>query len=621
MLPLHCGSMSSSSEPIADPTPPPRRQVSLTVTLTVSIGMLVLIAVCSVLWIGLSTTRRNTLDLLNVQSTMIIGEVEAAIRNHLDPVFEQIRFVESLVATGALDPADKDRFAAVMLGTLASAPQIMATVHWDANLQKLVAYGTPDLGTGIVVSDDGKNPLSAEALAHAASVSAPDWGPPLFDEDIGETFVNLLAPLRRGEIYYGALGTAVSMRELSFLMAEIGLRLKATAFIIHGDDQVLAHPHLTSPHGDLSDDQPTVSLSRIGDPALQALAQREPVPGFAAAAAQGVEVSAIENGNQVQIVFTKRIAGYSDRDWLIGAYLPLQQVNAELLRLRDAALAGLATLVLAVVAAIGLARVIARPIRRVAASANRVAALQLNDVAPIPGSHIRELNEQATAFNAMLAGLRWFETYVPRRLVARLMASHGDETASDERDLTVMFTDIVGFTGMSETMSASAIKELLNEHFTCLGTAIEAEGGTIDKFIGDALMAFWGAPDRLPAHAAHACRAAQAIAAALAADNRQRRNQGKPPVRIRIGIHTGSAVVGNIGAPGRMNYTVVGDTVNTAQRLEGLGKRMSGDQSDSVILISQATANALDDAFDPVPIGKFELAGKLKPLEVLQLPT
>ncbi len=596
----------------------PKRQISLTVTLTVSIGMLVLIAVLSVLWIGLNTSRRNTLDLLNVQSAMLVGDIEAAIRNHLDPVLEQIRFVENLVATGALDPSDSERLTAVMLGTLAAAPQIMATVHWDTNRQKLIAFRAPGVGIGTETTDDRLNPVATEVLARATAASEPVWGPPVFDDGVGETFVNLVVPLRRDGKFLGALGTAVGMRELSFLMAEIGLRLETTAFILHGDDQVLAHPFLTVPHDDMSEASPTVALSRIGDLALEGIGGRELVPGFANAAAGGVEVAAIENGGATQIVFTKRIRGYSDRDWLIGAYLPLQQVNTELLRLRDAALAGLATLILAIIAAIWLARKVAHPIRRVAAAANRVAALQLHDVTPIPGSRIREINEQALAFNAMLAGLRWFETYVPRRLVARLMESEG-AAESDERDLTVMFTDIVGFTSLSETMSAGAIKELLNGHFTLLGAAVEVEGGTIDKFIGDALMAFWGAPDHMPDHAMHACRAALAIATAISADNEQRAQRGEPRIRIRIGIHTGPAVVGNIGAPGRMNYTIVGDTANTGQRLEALGKQLSDGDSDVTILLSGTTASRLDKTFRPIHVGEFELTGKRARIEVMRL--
>ena len=599
----------------------PRHQFSLTLTLAVSIGLLVLISVCSVLWIGLSTSRRNTLDLLNVQSEMLVGDIEAAIRDHLDPVSDQIEFIRDLVASGALDPADRDHMTATMLGTLAAAPQIMATVYWDTNRQRHLAFRSPDLGIGTEITDDSQNPHAAQILAATANISKPIWGPLRFDENIGETFVNLITPLRRNGEVVGALATAIGMRELSFLMAEIGLRLEATPFILHGDDQVLAHPFLTSSHGDLSVTSPTVSLARIGDLTLANIAARKPVRGFSTAASRGVEVAELAKSGGAQIIFSKKIDGYSDNSWLIGAYLPSQQVNTELRRLRNAAFAGLALLILAIVAAIILARFIARPIRRVAAGANRVAALQLRDVTPLPGSYIREINEQATAFNAMLAGLRWFETYVPRRLVARLMASDGEQAESDERELTVMFTDIVGFTALSEAMSASAIKELLNDHFTLLGTAVEAEGGTIDKYIGDSLMAFWGAPDHMPDHAAHACRAAKAIATALTADNIQRRQKGRPPIRIRIGIHTGTAVVGNIGAPGRVNYTIVGDTVNTGQRLEALGKRLHKGEPDTIILLSSATAQAVAGTTDFVPLGKFELSGKQQSIEVFQLPT
>ncbi len=617
----HSDAMPDAPAPRIPQLAEPRHQISLTLALTLSIGLLVLISVFSVLWIGLNTTRRNTLDLLNIQSASLVGNIEAAIRNHLDPVSEQVEFIAGLVDRGDLDPNDIERMTATMLGTLAAAPQIMATVYWDNDRQRIVAFRSPGLGLGTQISDDSNNPGAAEVLAQTAEISAPIWGPVRFEESISEAFVNLITPLRRNGETIGALATAVGLRELSFLMAEIGLRLQATPFIIQGGDRVLAHPFLTSPNNDMSTNSPTVALSRIGDPTLANIAARQPIRGFSTAVSGGVEVAAIEGSGDTQIIFTKKIEGFSDSSWLIGAYLPLHQIDTQLRRLRAAALAGLVMLILAIAAAIVLARLVARPIRRVAAGANQVAALQFHDVTPLPGSYIREINEQTTAFNAMLAGLRWFETYVPRRLVARLMASAGEQAESDERELTVMFTDIVGFTTMSETMSAGAIKDLLNDHFTLLGAAVEAAGGTIDKYIGDSLMAFWGAPDDMPDHAAHACRAARTIATALAADNARLRRQGKPPVRIRIGIHTGTAVVGNIGAPGRVNYTVVGDAVNTSQRLESLGKRLHEGEPDSFILLSEATARALEDVSDLVPLGRFELTGKRQSIEVFQLAT
>src|SRR5690606_6513392 len=195
-------------------------------------------------------------------------------------------------------------------------------------------------------------------------------------------------------------------------------------------------------------------------------------------------------------------------------------------------------------------------------------------------SPFRETDEARVAFNSMLRGLRWFETYIPRRLVERLIEQGGEEALPSEyRDVTVLFTDIVGFTSIGERLSAQKLSAFLNRHFTVLAEHIEREGGTIDKYIGDSIMAFWNAPDPQPDHADRAVRAALAIARALHEDNERRARKGLRPVRLRIGLHTGPAVAGNIGAPGRVNYTLVGDTVNTAQRLESLGKEMQDRKS------------------------------------------
>ena len=141
-------------------------------------------------------------------------------------------------------------------------------------------------------------------------------------------------------------------------------------------------------------------------------------------------------------------------------------------------------------------------------------------------------------------------------------------------------------------MTAPETAAYLNEHFAMLSGCVEAEGGTIDKFIGDAVMAFWGALEPVPDHAARACRAALAIREAVAADNAGRRATGTSSVRVRIGIHAGTVIVGNIGASGRVNYTIVGDTVNTANRLEQLGKEIGENDADVTIILSGATVRA-----------------------------
>jgi len=217
----------------------------------------------------------------------------------------------------------------------------------------------------------------------------------------------------------------------------------------------------------------------------------------------------------------------------------------------------------------------------------------------------------------MIDGLRLFETYVPKNMVSRLLGST-DAGISEERLITLMFTDIAGFTSMAEKMSASQIAALLNAHFTLLNEHVEAQDGTVDKYIGDSMMAFWGAPDDQADHAARGCEAILGIADAVRADNAVRAARGQQPFKIRIGLHTGPVIAGNIGAPGRVNYTVVGDTVNVANRLEQLGKDIAPDD-DVVLLVSRDVVERAGTAFLFEEIGAFDIRRRESTLDVFML--
>jgi len=190
---------------------------------------------------------------------------------------------------------------------------------------------------------------------------------------------------------------------------------------------------------------------------------------------------------------------------------------------------------------------------------------------------------------------------------------------SEERVVSILFTDIVGFTAFSEQLPASQVAEFLNEHFTLIAECIEAEGGVLDKYIGDAAMAFWGAPELQPDHAERACNAARRIAGAIAEDNSRRRRKGLAPIRIRMGIHSGLALVGNIGAPSRVNYTVIGDTVNIAERLEELCRKLAPANLDSFALISEETADRLESEFVLEPLGTHTLPGRAAAINTYRL--
>ncbi len=286
------------------------------------------------------------------------------------------------------------------------------------------------------------------------------------------------------------------------------------------------------------------------------------------------------------------------------------------------AVVGLIILVIAVFVGFMFARRLNRQIGGLVMSASALTRLDVANAPEVPDSRITELSDAAQAFNRMISALRLFETYVPKQLVLGLMQRGETVGTSEERILTIMFTDIRGFSTRAEHMGAGEIANMLNTHFEMLASAIEAEGGTVDKYIGDSIMAFWGAPKEVPDHAARALRAAAEIQRRVRADNDQRRTQGNEPLRIRIGIHTGRVIVGNIGSKNRVNYTVVGDAVNTASRIDSLAKEIATDE-DCIILISGATrdqAGATDaELYDLHHLGEREIRGREGTVSIFQL--
>ncbi len=291
-------------------------------------------------------------------------------------------------------------------------------------------------------------------------------------------------------------------------------------------------------------------------------------------------------------------------------------MDAPLRLLYLSGLVGLAVLIVALVGSALLSRAIARPIRRVSDGVMKIGELSFADVEPVAGAWVKEVGDLARSFNGMLGGLRSFETYVPRTLVRRLIQRQGgSKIESEERELTVMFTDIADFTAMCEGMTASEVAEFINDHLTLLAGCVEREGWTIDKYIGDSLMAFWGAPEPLENSAEMACRAAREIADEMAKENERRVTICKAAIRVRVGIHPGPLVVGNIGAPSRINSTVVSDTVNTTQRLESLGKEIAPDD-EVTIPISDTTNARLPEEFRTEPAGSFQVKGRLEPVSV-----
>ena len=261
------------------------------------------------------------------------------------------------------------------------------------------------------------------------------------------------------------------------------------------------------------------------------------------------------------------------RRYVIAAAVPIVELSADSHALmRRAALAAAIALGVASLGALLASLLLSRSIARIAAKTERIRSLDFSDRTPID-SRITEIVRLSESIERMRSGLEVFGRYVSKNLVHQIMRS--PETAGvggTRREITVMFTDIEGFSRLSETMEPELLTNRLSRYFDVLGSAITANRGTIDKYIGDSIMAFWNAPEPDEDHIANACRAALQAAAAGNRLSRKWRSRGRPGFRTRFGLHTGPAVVGNVGASERINYTLVGAVANQASRLEGLNK-------------------------------------------------
>ena len=230
-------------------------------------------------------------------------------------------------------------------------------------------------------------------------------------------------------------------------------------------------------------------------------------------------------------------------------------------------------------------------------------------------SNITEVNDMIEATDKVKTGLRSFAKYVPDKVVKQLITQGKDAKIGGEKEyVTILFSDIEGFTSISENNDVHEVVTSLNEYFDIYVKCLEESGATVDKFIGDAVMAFWNAPNKVENHEFVSVKTAMEIVKEIDNLNQKWKSEGKKFIfKTRIGINSGEVIVGNIGSTNRINYTVTGDPVNLASRLEASNK-----QYNTKILVSESIYNKTNNLIDYYYIDTVKVKGKEVYVKVYQ---
>lgn len=400
----------------------------------------------------------------------------------------------------------------------------------------------------------------------------------------------------------GVIAIIIELTRVSNFLSQLTVGKSAGAFILERDGNVVAAPDADANElNALKTDHPLFPVAV--DAIKQAGDAYNPGDG------EPLHRQVVRDGKAYQAVLTP----ISFPGWSLVTVVPESEFLGPVQMTIRNLLIGLAVLIVfaGLLSAWLAQRLIAAPLIKVVGEIRHVERFDLDSVTRHP-SRLTEIENLSSAIGDMAQGLAAFRKYIPADLVKRLISDgNGARLGGAVRPMSVMFIDLAGFTGMSERLGDRIIP-LLSRYFDAVSAQIQNQGGTIDKFIGDAVMAFWGAPSPNPDHAVDCCRAAMACRRAVeAADLADDHGQ---PIKIRIGINSGDMLVGNIGSEVRLNYTVIGDAVNIASRLESTNKVYG-----STIIIGPETRRLAGDRIVVRELDRLAVYGRAGGLQIYEL--
>jgi adenylate cyclase len=626
-------------------SPQSRRKLGLRAALT---GLVLLTVTVTAMVIHLTwfyAARRNVADVVGQLNRQIVGSVQHEVRATLNDAWSVQEAVRSIFFQEAIKPTDEAKREFIFLALLRSHP----TLSWialgfpdeaffgalraaDDEIDMVEVKRNPETGIrqqrvdtytptegDVMFRGREITPSEYEATAQpwyqrAVAEDGPGWSMlphlPYHDRPAILTSTPIVINLD----FAGVVAVVVELERLSQFLAGLQVGKTGTVVLLDRNGKVVASVASRALKRQQQGEMPELEILARDHPMLasvDALLQGGSVSLADLRATRQLQITGAADGKHYFVTFSP----LNFSDWVVATVIPASDFLASIERSAMTLLIALAalTMIVAAIAILLANRLLAAPLLRIAGQLKHIEDFRLDRVTRLT-SPLRELDELSGVLLQMSRGLASFQKYMPTELV-RTLVSQGVEArpGGHQQTLTVMFTDIAGFTGISEELGDGVVP-VLAEYLEAVSRAVLNHCGTIDKFIGDGVMAFWGAPLPSERHAVGACTAALECQRLLALQRAEAERRGGTPLQMRVGINTGRMLVGNIGSSERLNYTVIGDPVNVASRLEALGKIYGVD-----IIIGEGTRTAAGDAIIVRRLDRVAVYGRIEGLEIYEL--
>ncbi len=406
----------------------------------------------------------------------------------------------------------------------------------------------------------------------------------------------------------GVFSMDIALSEISTFLKDLKIGNTGIVYIVNAKSEMVAYPDPSR----IVKEKPDKKLrpARVDE-----LGEEWVMASFFEHERTGENKVRFESGGNWYLGAFTDLGAEFGKAWKIAVIVPEDDFLGPLIQMRRVVIMiSLAILLISVYIAMRISQGISKPIMALSEETKKIEKFEL-DGEPVINSSIREIQIMAHSISSMKKGLKAFKKYVPSALVRQLIQTGEEAQLGGKKvELSIFFSDIQGFTTISETTDPETLMFQLFEYNNELTNIILNSKGTIDKYIGDAIMAFWGAPVPNEEHALFACNAALLCHQKLDELNGKWGDEGKKLFITRFGIHTGPAIVGNMGSDERMNYSILGDSVNLASRVEGINKTYG-----TRLIVTQATYKKVSGHFVFRPLDIVAVKGKREGIPLYEL--